>query len=313
MNKSKRIYHIKPIFKSFIWGDEKLKDFFKLATDQKKIGTIYHVIGVPNHLDNLVSETGTHISEFYKDNPELFGSKKSYFPIRMTTTANSNFQSYQLHPDDKYAFKHDNEPGKISGAVTLTESDDVKNMLFGNKAKSRAEFKKLIDEKDWEGLFSKIKVKDGQFLHTPAGVIHGGYGDGKITATFGTDGDLTYRFYDKNRNDPNRPLNIPAVVDCANIPEITNLRATDPEIERRDNIKIYNYYDVAKEYTAKRIKVKGASFYQYPGFLFLSCVGGSGLINSISIKLGETLFIPRNYGKLKLEGDFDLIMVSYRD
>lgn len=313
MKNSKQIYHVEPIYKSFIWGDEKLKKFFNLKTSQEKIGTVYHVIGVPNHLDNVVKETGEHLSDFYKNNAELFGVKKDYFPVRMTTTVNSNFQSYQLHPDDKYAFEHENEPGKVSGAVALTESDNVKEMLFGNKATSRQSFKEMIDRRDWDNLFDKIKVKEGDFVHTPAGVIHGGYGDGKITSTFGTDGDITYRFYDKDRNDPSRPLNIDAVVDCANIPEISNLGATKPRIEQKENIKIYHYYDVAGEYTAKRIKTSDNCTYQYPGFIFFACVGGSGSINNIDINLGETIFVPREFGKLYFKGKLDLIMISYKD
>ena len=47
------IFHIKPIYKEFIWGGRKLIDYFHLPQSLEQIGTIYHVIAVPGHLDNL--------------------------------------------------------------------------------------------------------------------------------------------------------------------------------------------------------------------------------------------------------------------
>ena len=52
------IFHIKPIYKEFICGGRKLIDYFHLPQSLEQIGTIYHVIAVPGHLDNLVEETG---------------------------------------------------------------------------------------------------------------------------------------------------------------------------------------------------------------------------------------------------------------
>ena len=74
----------------------------------------------------------------------------------MTTTANSGFQSYQLHPDDAYAEKHENQKGKVSGAVALKASDHVSEWLFGNKAKNLEDFKRMVENKDWKNLFSTI-------------------------------------------------------------------------------------------------------------------------------------------------------------
>lgn len=91
-----------------------------------------------------------------------------------------DFSHISCTPDDAYALAHENTWGKVSGSVTLKEDDQVSEKLFGNKAASLDEFKALVEKKDWESLFRKVKVKNGDFLHTPAGVIHGGYGDGSI-------------------------------------------------------------------------------------------------------------------------------------
>ncbi|WP_199700133.1 hypothetical protein [Atopobacter sp. AH10] len=306
------LYHIEPIYKSFVWGGEALKQFFRLRTDQKKIGTVYHVISVPGDLDNIVTETGETLSKFYQSNKELFGINSQHFPIRMTTTANEGFQSYQVHPTDEFGLAHDNLYGKVSGAVALEESDQVRTRLFGNKAKSREELAELIQKKDWGNLFTTLDVKDGDFVHTPAGLIHGGYGDGLVTSTFGSNGDITYRFYDLDRNDPNRPLSIEKVIACSNVPEVP-YESKHVVPKKYGDLSIYEYYDKPKEYIAKRLKINGKVNFQYEHFSFLAVVGGKGKMDGEEIGLGETIFVPVNHPTIVIEGKIDLIMVSYRE
>lgn len=139
----KQLYHIKPIYKSFIWGGRELIDHFHIDTNMENIGTIYHVIAIPGQLDNIVRETQEPLSVFYRKNPQVFQCSEETFPVRMTTTANSGFQSYQLHPDDDYAKKHENERGKVSGAVALKASDNVSEWFSQQIYKNQFNFIKI--------------------------------------------------------------------------------------------------------------------------------------------------------------------------
>ena len=306
----KQIYHIEPVYKSFIWADDTLIKYFDLKTEMKNIGTVYFVIAIPGQLDNIVTETQEPLSVFYKKNPGIFNCSDYFFPVRMTVTANSGFQSYQLHPDDGYAWKMEREKGKVSGAVALTASEHVSEWLFGNKAKDLDEFKRLVETKDWNHLFSTLTVKDGDYVHTPAGVIHGGYGHGTVHATFGTNGDITYRFYDNDRNDPDRPLHLQKVYDCVNIPEVA-VGAIRIEPIEENGMLVYDYYEKENEYVAKRFIVNGKGKFSYPSFLFVSCVKGRGVVEGTELSIGETLLIPYNFGEIHFEGNMDLIGISY--
>ncbi len=306
-----KVYHIRPIYKSFIWGGEKIKKYFRLDTDQEKIGTVYHVISVEGKLDNIVEEADKPLSAFYRENRELFDCNSEVFPIRMTTTCNEGFQSYQVHPDDEYAFIHDNgAKGKVSGSFTIEESEEIRHRKFGHKCKNLDEFKKRVEKKDWDNLFNYLDVKTGDYVHTPAGVIHGGYGDGKISCTFGTNGDLTYRFYDLDRNDPNRPLRLQDVYNLQVFPD-KKVEAVHIEPIEKNGIKVYDYYDVKGEYVAKRIQCRQDGTFEYDGFMFLAAIAGQGEINSTRIRAGETLFIPAHSGIIEIQGELDLIMISY--
>ena len=127
----KRIYHIDPIYKSFVWAGRKLIDRFGIDTDLPNVGTIYCAIALPGELDNIVRETGEPLSAFYAAHRELFACPDEVFPVRMTITCNEGFQSYQLHPDDAYALAHEGCRGKVSGAVTLDDGSTlpVSNLL----------------------------------------------------------------------------------------------------------------------------------------------------------------------------------------
>lgn len=307
----KKIYHIKPIFLDFIWGGKKLIQQFNLDTNLSNVGMIYLVIAIPNHLDNLVEETNEPLSEFFRNNPELFNVQENIFPVRMAISCNEGVQSYQVHPDDSYALIHEGTKGKVSGSVSLENAGRIKKQYFGHTAKSLEEFKTLIENKDWKHFFNTIEVPSGSFLHTPAGVPHGGKGDGNVIVTFASNSDITYRFYDFDRNDPNRPLHLQQVYDCANIPEVP-VGPIKVKPKHINGIDLYEYFDVPGEYTAKRIVVTDNGIYDTDQFMFYGCYKGRGKLNGVEIKSGQTLFVPAKYGPVEFSGQMDLVTISYR-
>ena len=47
--------------------------------------------------------------------------------------------------------------------------------------------------------------------------------------------------------------------------------------------------------------------------MFILCGDGTGEINDESVKPGETIFIPADYGELTIKGKMDLFILSYID
>jgi len=230
--------------------------------------------------------------------------------VRMTISCNEGIQSYQVHPGDEYALKHEGTKGKISANIVLEHTGVVRKKRFGHTAKTLKEFQRMVEQKDWDNFFQVIEVADGDFLNTPAGVPHGGKGDGTVIVTFATNSDITYRFYDFDRNDPNRPLHLQQTYDCANIPEVP-VGPVHVEPERKNGVALYEYYDVPGEYIAKRIIVNGTGQYETDKFMFYGCYKGQGSLGGVPVKAGETLFVPARFGPVDLVGDMDLIMISY--
>ena len=307
-----KIYQIEPLLQSFIWGGRKIIDRYHIKTELPNVGIMYQVIAIPGNLDCRVKGTGRTLSEFYQTHRELFGCKSPLFPVRMALSCGEKRMSYHLHPDDAYALAHEGTRGKVTGAVAMEESGQVREKLFGNKAKSLEEIKALVAGKDWDHLFQTIKQKQGDFLHTPAGVIHGGGGEGFMSMTFSTNSDITYRFYDYERGDSNRPLHLQQVYDCVNIPEAA-LETIRPKAEELRGVQIFNFYHQPGEYTAQKLEIKGRGVYERREFYFLFCSDGEGWIGEERIREGETVFIPAGFGELPLEGNMRLYLISYQD
>lgn len=310
----KKIYRIQPLYKSFVWAGRKLIDKYNIDTSLENVGTIYNVISVPGELDNPVIGTGLTLTEFYNQNKkELFDCSDRLFPVRMTFTCNESYQSFQLHPGDEYALEHEGTRGKVSGAVALFPEgkSEPRRRRFGCKAKSLEEFRELVEKEDWDNLFDSIETAEGHYLHTPAGVIHGGKGGGSISVTFGTNSDITYRFFDYHRDDPKRPLDMKKVCDCVNIPEVELVGGIKPQSVFENGIERIDYYEKSGEYVAKRLKVQGEGTFEYDRFAFYACADGEGFIDDQPIKAGETLFVPCNFGKITLKGNMDLCFLSY--
>lgn len=64
-------------------------------------------------------------------------------------------------------------------------------------------------------------------------------------------------------------------------------------------------------YTCGKIEVESQGTYQRDQFIFLTCVDGEGKVNDVTIRGGETLFVPVNFGELKLYGKMVLTFLTY--
>ena len=308
----RKIYRIRPVEQRTMWGSDKIIKLYDIKTDLDNIGQLYHVIALPGHLDCLVEDVGEPLSAFYEKNPELFDCPHKEFPIRMATVCSVDNMSYQLHPSDEYALKHEGCRGKVAGIVTIEETDDITDTIFGNTAKTLDEFKAMVEAKDWDKLFDRVQWKDGDFLNTPTGVIHGVKGDGKIKISFGTGGDITYRFYDFERNDPKRPLQLEQVYECVNIPEVP-IGPIHVEPVRKGGMLQYDYYSAPNEYTAKRFRVETSGVFELDKFMFFVCVKGRGTVGGVELVPGQTVFVPAHYGPVELCGEMELFMISCPD
>ncbi len=310
----KKLYKIKPVLQETVWGGKGIIDYYRLDTKLDNVAEMYHVIALKDHFDNEVIGTGKTLSAFYKDYPELFDCNCPVFPIRMATSCAEKKQSYHLHPDNAYAWKHEHCLGKATGSIPYESKGTVRRRFFGHNAKTLDEFKNKVEKNDWDFLCKYIDIRDDQYFHTIPGLIHGGGGskDPQLGIAFAQNSDITYRAYDFGRNDPDRKLHLKQVYDCINVPDI-ECKPIDVVPRQENGCIISDYYDAPEEYTAKRIDVNGKGEFALNEFYFLLNAKGQSTIDGEEVKMGETVFVPAHYGKIVIEGNAKFYLISYKD
>lgn len=310
----KRIYHIEPVFEQRIWGTQRLREKYGYKTELENIAEVYNVCAMPGHLDNVVTGTGMHLSEFYHRNRELFGCSPTDMPVEICMAHSVDFLSIQTHPDDEYALVHEGTRGRPEGWIIL-EGPEKNRMVIGHNADSREEFKELTLKKDWDRLFRYIEMAPGQYIHVPAGSLHAFCKDA-IAVAFSTNADITYRLYDFDRIDAatgrSRELHLQQVFDTVNIPD-RKLECFWPKKHETDGCIISDFYSEPGVYTAGRIEVREEGTYKRDTFMFYVCVDGEGEISGVPIRAGETVFVPAGYGEIMIKGNVDLMYVTYLD
>ena len=154
----KKIYFIEPVFEAKYWGGQALKERYGYTPDLPNIAIAYHVIALPQHnLDNTVKETGEKLSEFYRNHKELFGCNREDFPIRMGSGNKVKQISVQLHPNDEYCLQHEGEKGKFECGI-FVQGDRDHLAIRGHNAKTREEFRKLVETEQWDKLFRVVTI-----------------------------------------------------------------------------------------------------------------------------------------------------------
>lgn len=310
----KKLYKIDPIFEERIWGGQELRNRFHYESDLANIAEVYNVIAIPDHLDCMVPECGERLSEFYQTHHELFGCRSEEMPVRMILCAAEQPLSIQLHPDDEYAMEHNGMRGKPEGFVVVDCYDECK-VVLGHYANTLDEFKKLAAKKEWDKLCRYVTLKKDEYTHCPSGTLHA-FGPGAVVVAFSPNGDITYRLYDYDRVDAStgkpRELHVKDVLNNVIVPDADKMPFI-PKASFQNGCEVSVYHDEPEFYTCGRIKTAEESRFSMKEFYFVTCVNGDGFLNDREIKLGETFFIPCDFGELRIRGNLDLTFISYKD
>ncbi|MFR8214167.1 MAG: class I mannose-6-phosphate isomerase, partial [Longicatena caecimuris] len=143
-----------------------------------------------------------------------------------------------------YAKVHEHDLGKAEFCLFL-DVDDGTKLVRGHRAKSRGEFQKMALEKRWDELLIRKEVKTGDFVYTPAGVVHGVEGK-MLMAEVQQSSDVTYRIYDYDNVDVNgkpRELHLEKALDVVTIPHEEPM--VKPQITEHGQNEIQQYIDNA--------------------------------------------------------------------
>lgn len=293
-----------PIFKSVIWGGEKIAPFKGVSTDMHAIGESWEISGVEGS-ESIVSDgpdnglTLTQLLEKYQEN--LLG-KKNYqkygnnFPLLIKFIDASKDLSVQVHPSDELARKRGAMFGKTEMWYVLGVEKDATLANGFNRKVGKDEYGHLVESGEIMDVLNFHKIKPGDVFFIPAGRVHA-IGKGAFVAEIQETSDITYRLYDYKRKDQDgneRQLHTKEAFDAINfddtegkpvkytaIPDIPVNLVTSPFFTT--NLWIIDS-EVMRDYS------------EWDTFVVIICTKGKATISTDSqskvITAGHTVLIP---------------------
>ena len=293
------IVKLKPVFKNYLWGGHKLESFNK--HDEGRI--IAESWEASIHKDGLSlidsgSDKGKTFLQYLNEHKEYLGKDLKEFPILIKFINSLKPLSVQVHPNDEYALKYENDHGKTE-CWYIVDADEGSFIYLGVKRNiTKQELKEKINDGTLTDVLNKVYVKKGDLYLIEAGTIHS-IGEGVVILETQQSSNVTYRLYDYKRKDEfgnERKLHIDKALDVA---------VLEPkEYVSNSSIKT-DYFDISIIDVKDTKTIKTGDY-----FNVITVVDGSGNINSIEINKGDTLFIPYGIDEYILKGNMKIIKTT---
>lgn len=306
---------LEPIFQERIWGGAVLREEFSYDIPSETTGECWAIAAHPNGHSMIGNGPfdGKSLNELWKEHPELFGNpKESIFPL-LTKILNANLDlSIQVHPDNTYAKTYEQgELGKNECWYIIDCKEDAE-IVMGHHAKNKEELVHLIEQKNWNTLLRRVKIKPGDFFYVPSGTIHA-LCQGTLVLETQQNSDTTYRLYDYDRKDVNgkmRELHLDKAIEVINVPHV-NL-VSESSVEIRENATITTFVK-SEFFTVYKWDINGKSTFPCDkNYLLCSVIKGKGILvhnrNRYELHKGAHFLLPTNLDSFELNGKCEIIV-----
>lgn len=208
-----KLIKFEPIFKSTLWGGDRISSFKRLDTEMSHIGESWEISAVDGSL-SVVSDgpdkglTISQLIEKYKASlvgEDVYRTFGNLFPLLVKFIDAGRDLSIQVHPDDDLAASRHGVSGKTEMWYIVDSAPGASLLLGFSDKMSKEEYVRAVDNHTITDHLCRYDVHKGDCFYIPAGRIHS-IGAGTFLAEIQQTSDITYRIYDFNRRDENGNL-----------------------------------------------------------------------------------------------------------
>lgn len=315
------IFKLIPAGKDYLWGGTKLKTAYGKNIPITPLAETWECSVHPDGLSIIAngSNKGKSLKDVLQEHPEYLGTKfahNSELPILVKLIDAEQNLSVQVHPDDEYAMKHEDQNGKSEMWYIVDAADDA-SIVYGFE---HAVTKEILQNAVKEGTLSKqlhkVAVKKGECYYIPAGTVHA-IGAGCLIAEVQQSSNVTYRVYDYDRVDKNgqkRELYFDKAVEVMQMQPSQNVRRK-PKLVKYFPLCSVQELCSCKYFSVERIEAqKNYEFTVFDeSFQVVLCLDGSGIAvtgeDKHSFTKGDCLFVPASSGTCRFEGKFIVLKI----
>lgn len=306
---------LQPVFQERIWGGTKLKEHFRYNIPFNQTGECW-AISAHSNGQSIVSSgkyKGLTLENLWKNHQELFGGHKSnVFPLLTKILDANSDLSVQVHPDDDYANKYENEKiGKTECWYIIDCKEDAE-IVFGHNATTKEELINMIHDGKWNELLRRKKIKPGDFLYVPSGTIHA-LCEGTLVLETQQSSDITYRVYDYDRVDKSgkkRTLHLDKSIEVTTVPHQEKENNISSKKENGATITTLiktKYFSIYKWEVKEKV-----AFSQLKKFQLVSVLDGEGKLKTeegtYAIQKGDHFILPSTLDDFQIEGNVNMIV-----
>ena len=292
-----------PACKDYLWGGEKLRQDYGIQSQLHPLAEAWVLSCHPDGPSVVATGplAGKTLPEYIQEKgPGCLGAdceKFTDFPILAKFIDAKGDLSIQVHPSNEYALAHEHQFGKTEMWYVL-DCEPGATLYYGFQHQiSREEFQQRIQDNTLTEVLNAVPVEKGDLFFIPAGTLHA-IRKGIVVAEIQQNSNMTYRIYDSGRvgaDGKPRQLHIQQAL------EVTQRTPPQPDPDFHGHLAQCPYFTV---------DVMDGRFTLDCGpesFVSVLVLEGTGALwegdESMSLRKGESLFIPAGAGQCRLEGD----------
>ena len=296
-----------PIFKTLVWGGEKIAPYKGIETEQTHIGESWELSGVAGN-ESVVAEgplKGRTIASLVKEYKEKLVGKHVYentgdeFPLLIKFIDALSDLSIQVHPNDELAaIRHNGSKGKTE-MWYVVDAEPGAHLLTGLTEKITPEqYAAKVAEGTITDVLARYDVHPGDVFFLPAGRIHAICG-GCFIAEIQQTSNITYRIYDYGRlglDGKPREVHTELAKDAIDYTVYPDYRTHYSPVQDEEVEVVSCQYFTTSILDLTLPYAKDLS--SIDSFMVVMCLAGSGILEvdgeEVGIHQGETVLVPAN-------------------
>ncbi len=305
---------MRPIYKEYIWGGTRLKEYLgkdiktDTAAESWEIST--------NSAGLSMIQNGQTLKELFENmeiREEIFGTKTKNmkeFPLLIKFIDAKDNLSVQVHPDDEYALKYENDKGKTEMWYVMDCDEGAKIICGIKEGVQQEKISETIREGKIREILNEVPIHKGDVIYIPSGTVHAIL-KGTLICEIQQNSNLTYRVYDWDRigkDGKPRELHIEKAIDVIKQDAKQKIVTTsNQKTDTSDNVITCEYFKA----DTISIETKYKQTSNPETFEAVMVVEGNGTIKAnekeYNLKLGDSFIIPANLGEYEIEGNIKLL------
>lgn len=307
-------------YKDYLWGGTTLKEQYGKTTDLEIVAESWELSTHPDGQSVVSSgpDAGMPLQAYLEKLGEgCLGTSvdpSTKLPILIKLIDAQQPLSIQVHPDNEYALRVENEYGKTE-MWYIVDCQEGASLYFGvNQSLTKEEFKKRIEDNTVLEVLKEVPVHKGDVFFIKAGTIHA-IGAGIVICEIQQNSNTTYRVYDYGRvgkDGKPRELHIDKALDVSYLQPIeSDFKPMGPEIEDENATTVV--LASCEYFTTFETKLHGTSTIDVDEESFASMIileGEMTLKNgdtTLNVTKGDSVFISANSGIVEMNGNCQYI------